>query len=95
MTGNLLGDVVQVDQRDRITSKHGVKEDLRKGDRDWGRKMQRKRASRAQKAHYPGLVSLWAENAWRTRWSYPRVPVPNVGGRWRERESAAAESGAQ
>jgi hypothetical protein len=60
----------------------------RKGDREWGRRMQRKRAARAQKQHYPHLMMLWAENAWRTRWGHPRVPVPKVG-RWRKREAAA------
>jgi hypothetical protein len=64
----------------------------RKGDREWGRRMQRRRASRAQKQHYPHLVTLWAENAWRTRWCHPRVPVPKVG-RWRKREAADDDCG--
>ena len=54
----------------------------RKGDREWGRRAQRQRAARAQKAHYPGLVKLWEENVGRTRWGYPTVLVPTVG-RWR------------
>jgi hypothetical protein len=50
----------------------------RKGNREWGQRMQRKRAAKAQKQHYPGLVRLWARNANRARWGRPLEPVPPV-----------------
>jgi hypothetical protein len=43
----------------------------RKGDREWGRRAQRQRAAKAQKQHYPGLISNWARNAARARWGLP------------------------
>lgn len=50
----------------------------RVGDREWGRRMQRKRAARAQKRHYPTLMVEWARNANRARWGKPLKPLPDV-----------------
>jgi len=50
----------------------------RKGDREWGRRMQRKRAAGAQKRHYPELSKEWARNANRARWRKPLKPLPDV-----------------
>jgi len=50
----------------------------RVGDREWGRRMQRKRAARAQKRHYPELSKEWARNANRARWGKSLKPLPDV-----------------
>jgi hypothetical protein len=50
----------------------------RKGNSEWGRRMQRKRAAKAQKRHYPDLVRKWAHNAAYARWGKPLEPVPLV-----------------
>lgn len=49
----------------------------RKGNSQWGRRMQRKRAARARKQHYPELSKEWARNANRARWG---KPLPDVMG---------------
>jgi hypothetical protein len=40
--------------------------------------MQRKRAAKAQRAHYPTLHKEWARNANRARWGKPLKPLPDV-----------------
>jgi hypothetical protein len=50
----------------------------RKGDREWGRKAQRQRAAKVQKQRWPELSRIWIENARRTRWGLPLIPVSPV-----------------
>jgi hypothetical protein len=62
----------------RLGGKKSARLGGRLGNSEWGRTMQRKRASAAQKRHYPGLVVKWAHNAARKRWGLPLLSGPEV-----------------
>jgi hypothetical protein len=69
----------------RVGGKENVR--LHPLDRDRARRMQRQRAAKAQKRHYPGLWEKWILNATRVRLGLPLEPVPQVG-RWGETDEA-------
>lgn len=68
----------QAQRLGRLGGKEGARLGGRFGNSEWGRTMQRKRAAKAQRVHYPTLHKEWAGNANRPRWGRTLAPVSLV-----------------